>query len=360
VSHVRRGSIVQLALFAAAAALLGVLLASPSPHFGFQLHWLPISATREAGRIHFVFWFVTGICVFIFAIVAAVLGYAVWKFRRPPDDDSDGPPIHGHTGLEIAWTAIPFLLVTAIAIVSAIVLAKDDAAGANPLRVDVVAQQFKWTFYYGCSQGPTGIDCTKAKPSDLLMLPVNRSVVLHMTSKDVIHSFWVPEFSQKQDLVPGIHPTLHITPDRIGTYPVICTELCGLGHALMRTQAKVVSTAAFAKWLKAGQPKAAPGGTSGSAAAIFTGQGCGACHTLAAAAAHGTIGPDLDKLKAEAARAGKPLAPFIRESIVSPNAYIEPGFPRNVMPQNFAQKLTTSQLTSLVQFLVASVKKGAK
>jgi cytochrome c oxidase subunit II len=348
---VHRGSIVQLALFAVAAAVIGVLLASPSPDFGFQLHWLPISATREAGRIHFVFWFVTGICVFIFAIVAAVLGYAVWKFRRPPDDDSDGPPIHGHTGLEIAWTAIPFLLVTAIAIVSAIVLAKDDAAGANAMKVDVVAQQFKWSFYYP-SLGN--------KESDELVLPVNRSVVLTMTAKDVIHSFWVPEFSQKQDLVPGIHPTLHITPDRIGTYPVICTELCGLGHALMRSRARVVSAADFAKWAKTGRPTAAPAAGATAGASIFTGQGCNACHTLAAAAANGTIGPDLDKLQAEAARAGQPLLAFIRTSIVSPNAYVEPGFPKNTMPQDFAQKLTKSQLASLVQFLAASAKKGTK
>ena len=351
----RRGSIVQLALFAAVAGALGVLVAT-------RLHWLPEPATREAGRIHFVFWFVTGICIFIFAIVAAVLGYAVWKFRRAPDDDSDGPPIHGHTGLEITWTAVPFLLVTSMAIVSAIVLAKDDAAGANPLRVDVVAQQFKWSFYYGCKPIPKGAaDCSKAKESDILMLPVNRSVVLHMTSRDVIHSFWVPQFSQKQDVVPGIHPTLHITPDRIGTYPVICTELCGLGHGLMRSQAKVLSAAAFAKWAKSGPAAAAPGLTNGaSGLAVFKGSACSSCHTLAAAGSHGTIGPDLDKLQAEATRAGKPLAAFIHESIVSPNAYIEPRYPRSVMPQNFAHLLTKTQISSLVQFLVASAKKGGK
>src|SRR5205807_8182167 len=177
----------------------------------------------------FVFWFVTGICIFIFAIVAAVLAYAVLKFRRAPDDDTDGPPIHGHTGLEITWTAIPAILVTAIAIVSAIVLAKDDAAGANPLRVDVVAQQFAWSFHSGCKQS-SGAPANCTKHSDVLRLPVGRSVLLRMTSKDVVHSFWVPQFSQKQDVVPGIHPTLHITPTRVGTYPIVCTELCGLGH----------------------------------------------------------------------------------------------------------------------------------
>ena len=228
----RRGSLVQLVLFALVASAAGVALA-------LIPNWLPASASDEAGRIDFVFWFVTGICVFIFAVVAAVLAYAVLKFRAKPDDDSDGPPIHGHTGLEIAWTAVPAVLVTAIAIVSAVVLAKNDAEGATPLRVDVVAQQFFWSYSYPGYGN---------KSSAVLRLPVHRSVVLQMHSKDVIHSFWVPEFRQKQDVVPGIEPTLHITPNKLGTYPVICTELCGLGHGLMRSRVIVMKPDAFQEW----------------------------------------------------------------------------------------------------------------
>jgi cytochrome c oxidase subunit II len=345
---VRRGSFVQLLLFAIVAGAAGLTLAlAPA--------WLPEPASREAGRIHFVFWFVTGICIFIFAIVAAVMAYAVLKFRRQPDDDSDGPPIHGHTGLEIVWTAVPAVLVTAIAIVSAIVLAKDDAAGANPLRVDVVAQQFAWTYYYPSFSN---------KKSAVLYLPKDRSVVLRMTSKDVAHSFWVPEFSQKQDLLPGIHPTLHITPDRIGTYPVICTELCGLGHALMRSQAKVVTPAAFTKWAKGGGTTSSGGGSAAGppagnqqGLALFNQQGCNGCHTLAAAKSNGTTGPDLDRLAAYAKTAGKPLPAFVRQSIESPNAYIEKGYPRGVMP-DFGKTLSKIQIDALVSFLVASVNKG--
>ena len=228
----RRGSIVQL-------VVIGVVAGGIASVLALIPDWLPPAASDEAGRIDFVFWFVTGICIFIFAIVAAVIAYSMVRFRRKPDDDTDGPPIHGHTGLEIFWTAVPTVLVTAIAIVSAIVLAKDDAAGSNPLRVDVTAQQFAWTFSYPQYGN---------KKSAVLRLPVNRSVVLRMTSKDVIHSFWVPEFRQKQDLVPGIHPTLHITPNKVGTYPVVCTELCGLGHALMRSRAVVMERGAFRRW----------------------------------------------------------------------------------------------------------------
>jgi cytochrome c oxidase subunit 2 len=141
--------------------------------------------------------------------------------------------------LEILWTAVPALLVTAITIVSAIVLAKDDAAGANPLRVNVYAQQFFWSYSYPGYGN---------KDSSVLRLPVDRSVVLRMTARDVIHSFWVPEFRQKQDVVPGIHPTLHITPNKLGTYPVICTELCGVGHGLMRSRVVVMEPDAFERW----------------------------------------------------------------------------------------------------------------
>ena len=228
----RRGSIVQL-------VLIGVVAGGVASALALIPNWLPPAASREAGRIDFVFWFVTGICIFVFAIVAAVTVVAVWKFRAKPDDDSDGPPIHGNTGLEIIWTAIPTILVTAIAIVSAIVLAKDDAAGSNPLRIDVTAQQFAWTFTYPQYGN---------KKSAVLRLPLERSTVLTMTAKDVIHSFWVPEFRQKQDLMPGIHPTLHITPTEIGSYPVVCTELCGLGHALMRSRAVVMKPEDFRRW----------------------------------------------------------------------------------------------------------------
>jgi cytochrome c oxidase subunit 2 len=231
---VRRGSIVQL-------ILIGVLAGAIASAVALIPDWMPPSASKEAGRIDFVFWFVTGICIFIFAIVAAVSILAVIKFRAKPDDDSDGPPIHGHTGLEILWTAVPTVLVTAIAIVSAIVLAKDDAAGANPLRVNVFAQQFFWSYSYPGYGN---------KKSSVLRLPVDRSVVLKMHAKDVLHSFWVPEFRQKQDLVPGLHPTLHITPNKLGTYPVVCTELCGLGHALMRSRVIVMKPDAFEAWAR--------------------------------------------------------------------------------------------------------------
>jgi cytochrome c oxidase subunit 2 len=342
----RRGSILSL-------VGIGVVAGGIAAAVAVLLPWLPTPASREAGRIDFVFWFVIVICIVIFSIVVAALIYSVIRFRVAPDDLSDGPPIHGHTGLEIAWTLIPTILVTSIGIVSAIVLAQNDAQGKDVLHVDVTAQQFAWSFSYPDSGGVT---------SAVLRLPKDRSVLLVMHSKDVIHSFWVPQFGQKEDVVPGITTTLHITPDRLGSYPVICTELCGLGHALMRSTAIVMQPAAFDSWAKQQQrattPSTSGGGATAAGKAVFANNACGSCHTLTAAGATGTIGPDLDKLPQWATEAKQPLASFVHQSIVDPNAYIQPGFPKNVMPQTFGSSLSKSELDSLVQFLVSSSKKG--
>jgi cytochrome c oxidase subunit 2 len=326
---------------------IGTLAGGMATAVAVLLPWLPEDASKEAGRIDFVFWFTVGICIMIFALVVAVLLYSILNFRAKPDDDSDGPPIHGHTGLEIVWTLIPTILVTSIGIVSAIVLGRNDALGKNVLHVNVTAQQFAWSFQYPEAKNLT---------TGVLRLPVGRSVLLSFTALDVIHSFWVPQFGQKEDTVPGLHTHLHITPTKIGTFPVICTELCGLGHATMRTEAIVMTPAAFNKWLKGQTAATTSPNPTVSGAAVFKNNPCGSCHTLAAAGASGKIGPDLDKLPQWAKQAKQPLEQFIRTSITNPNAYTQPGFPKNVMPP--FSSLPKAQLDALVQYLIQSSKKG--
>jgi cytochrome c oxidase subunit 2 len=337
---VRAGVIVRLVVLALIAGGITTVVAVVP-------HWLPPSASQQADRIHFVFWYVTVICIVIYAVVIAALVYSIWKFRAAPDDDSDGAPIHGHTGLEVAWTAIPFALVTSMAIICTIVLARNGEAGPNPLRVDVTAQQFAWTFTYPQQNNLT---------TSVLRLPINRPTKFTLRSLDVIHSFWVPEFSQKQDAVPGITTSIVVTPTKLGTFPVICTELCGLGHATMRSTVIVMPQGQFDAWVKQ-NGQTAGGGGAAAGKAVFINNGCNACHTLKAANATGTIGPDLDKLPQYAQAAGMPLEQFIHESIVNPEAYVEKGYPANVMPKNFAS-LPKSQLDALVAFLAASSKGG--
>lgn len=302
--------------------------------------WLPPADSKEAVKVDEVYWFVTIICVAIFALVAGVSLYAIWKFRAAPDDLDDGAPIHGHTGLEVVWTAIPAALVTAITIYSGVVLTQVENIPKQHRVVEVTAQQFAWSFHY------PEADVTSGQ----LALPVDEPVELKLNAKDVIHSFWVPEWRMKRDAVPGIETTLVITPTKEGTFTVICTELCGLGHAAMRARALVFSHAGYEKWLADEKAKAAQAG-SVAGKTLFT-QQCGSCHVLADAGTQGAVGPDLDKVLA-----GK-NADFIRQSIVNPNAEIAPGYQPNVMPGNFGDTLTDQQLQSLVDYLVKTAGKS--
>jgi cytochrome c oxidase subunit 2 len=334
-----RGTFWQLGVIAAIAVAIQVVVA-------YAIPWLPYPASREAGRISFVFWFCEWICVFIFAIVVAVLVYAVWKFRVKEGDMSDGPPTHGHTGLEIAWTAIPFLLVTSMAVASAIVLAKNGRAGTDPLRITATGQQFAWTFTYPNHQ-----------TYPILRLPVYRHVLLTITAKDVLHSFWVPQLYQKQDAVPGLPTHIVVTPTKMGTFPVICVELCGLGHSTMRSTALVMSKDDYDSWY-AGASKSASAPAAGGANAglsVFEKYGCAACHTFTPAKASGKVGPDLDKLKADAQKAGQALDAYIKESIEDPGAYVVPGYQAGVMPP-FKGTISGANLDALVQYLASNAK----
>jgi cytochrome c oxidase subunit II len=230
---VRKG-IVQLV---AIGIVIGVALTLVAVLF----QWLPTSASEEFDRIQALYWFATVISIVIFSLVTAVIIFSVWKWRVPLDDDADGPPIHGHTGLEIVWTAVPALLVLAIGIFSAIVLARNGEAGNNPMEVEALGQQFAWKFTYQ--------DYDDLQSGELV-LPLGQEVRFTMRSVDVIHSFWVPNFGQKMDAVPGIETEILVTPDELGEFEVVCAELCGLGHATMRAAARVVEQGEFDAWVE--------------------------------------------------------------------------------------------------------------
>ena len=228
-----RKGIVQLV---AIGVVIGVVVTLVAVLF----QWLPTSASEEFDRIQDIYWFATVISIVIFSIVGAVVVFSVWKWRVPDDDDAEGPPIHGHTGLEIVWTAVPAILVIALGIVSAVVLSENGNASPNALQVKVIGQQFAWKFEYP--------ELGNVKSGELV-LPVGEQTHFTLEAVDVIHSFWVPNFGQKMDAVPGIETTINVTPTRTGEFAVICTELCGLGHATMRAKARVVTKAEFDKWI---------------------------------------------------------------------------------------------------------------
>jgi cytochrome c oxidase subunit II len=254
-----------LARIIAAIVVLTVVMAVPMT----QIHWNGTEASTQAHDIDTLLNVMIILSCFVFSIVLVMLGYCVWKYRAKPGDESDGEPIHGNTKLEITWTVIPTVIVLFGAIYSWIVLGNIESQAADDLKINVTAQQYEWTFNYPQPNG-------KVVSSKVLVVPDGRQLDLTLTSLDVLHSFWVPEWRIKRDLVPkgpggnDVDDTVVVTPDKVGTYNVVCTELCGFGHATMRALVKVVPPNEFETWLKKqpqlkplpGSPNSASTGTS--------------------------------------------------------------------------------------------------
>jgi cytochrome c oxidase subunit 2 len=181
---------------------------------------------------------------FVFSIVMVMLGYSIWKWRAKPGDESDGEPIHGNTRLEIAWTVIPTVIVLFLAAYSWVVLDEIEAKEEERIPVTVTAQQFAWRFDYP-EEGVTARE---------MHVPVDTQLDVSLRALDVIHSFWVPEWGIKRDAVPGapganIDDNFVVTPTEEGTFSLVCTELCGVGHATMRAVVVVESEEDYRRWL---------------------------------------------------------------------------------------------------------------
>jgi cytochrome c oxidase subunit 2 len=364
---------------------IGVAILLP---IALVIPWFPHKSSVQAGNVRTLYTVLLIATVPIFVLVETVVLFSVWKFRmRPGDEDKDGPPIHGNTRLEVVWTVLPAVLILGLVTYAYTVLHNNEKHRAGEMLVNVTARQFTFEFSYPGLDGKTVV-------SPQLYLPNDKPVVFKIRSLDVVHSFFVPDFSEKIDAVPGIVTTLRVTPRRLGTYPAECTELCGAGHSLMREAVHVVSPSAFDSWAKSqkangpppiGTPPpnasnyAAGATSSGSASSssssasatsaaagktVFTGSaGCSGCHTLAAAGATGTVGPNLDqRLRSDCASAksksvrGGTLQKCINTAITSPYKYIPSGYHAGVMPPNFAHTLTSNQIQALVTFLSGAAK----
>jgi cytochrome c oxidase subunit II len=260
----------------------GILLTGVSFWVGQHHGLLPTAASKEAFLVDGLFNTMMTISVGLFIIVQGAIVFAAIRFRHRPGDDTDAPPIHGNIPLEIFWTAIPAIVVLGLAVYSfdvytqmggrdpmdhsaqaqsssAIAQVPGSAMAAplpsnavgevviadqNPpssaLAVNVAAMQFAWIFSYPDSGVMSGE----------LHVPLGREVRVNLSANDVIHAFWVPEFRLKQDAVPGRESMLSFTPTSVGTYPLICAELCGAYHGAMKSQVIVETPAEFDRWIQ--------------------------------------------------------------------------------------------------------------
>jgi cytochrome c oxidase subunit II len=337
-----RAAVRQMLLIGAVVSAIGIAVA-------LWIDWFPIQASAQGKKIDTLWDVLLIASVPVFVLVETIVLYSAIKFRmRPGEELKDGPPIHGNTRLEIIWTAIPAMLLVGLCTYAYIVLTDiEKAPAAETMNVRVVGQQFTWTFYYKGDDG-------KEIASPRLYLPANQAVYFTVQSKDVIHDFWVPAFRMKIDAVPGIDTHLRVTTNnKVGEYPVVCAELCGLGHSTMRQSAYVLSKGDFDKKfaeLKQGGGKPAGGGGGGEETdgkTLFTQAAqpaCASCHTLKDAGSTGTTGPNLDEAIPKLDDA------FIKQSIQDPDAKVTAGFPAGIMPR-YGDTLSDTQVDALVKYL---------
>lgn len=230
------------------------------------------------------------LAVAVALVVFAILTYILIHFRYQP-----GAPqprqVHGNTQLELAWTLIPAVLVAIIAVPTVrTIFATQQSAPEGALIVEVNGFQWWWEFRYPLANGDTVVTANEVH------VEVGRPVELRMTSRDVIHSFWIPQMGGKRDVIPGRLNTIVFTPLEAGVYLGQCAEFCGESHALMKMRLVAHEPAEYAAWLEnEGRPAVEP---TDSAVMIgrqlVTGGVCAGCHTIRGTPAQfGRLGPDL-------------------------------------------------------------------
>jgi len=194
------------------------------------------------------------IAVGVFVLVEGLLLIITLRFRRKPDDDTLPPQTHGNHRLELIWTAIPALIVTGLFIASTMVLVDVEATSEEPgVTVDVTAFQWQWTFDYQ-AQALSFTGSGDQGPE--MVVPVDEPVLFRLHAQDVIHSFYVPQFFRKLDVVPGRVNQFEVTITEQGTFGGQCAEFCGLGHDAMFFTVRAVDRPTFDQWVTDEQAKA--------------------------------------------------------------------------------------------------------
>lgn len=280
-----------------------------------------------------VLWWSVG----IFVVVEFLLLFALWRYRRRPDDTGAPVQVHGHTALEIAWTLAPAAILFFIAIPTVRTIFETQSESLpqdDPLEVEVVAHQWWWEFRY---------PDLAVETANELHVPRGRTVALSLTSADVIHSFWVPRLGGKRDLNPGEVNRLWFTPDSVGVYDGQCAEFCGVSHANMRMKVIVDEPDAFQRWIEALQRPARPDSVGFM---TFLVSGCAACHAIGGTPAQGRLGPPLTDLGRRTTIAGLlPNTPARLAGWLRNPDSVKPGA---LMPD---LNLSEARIDSLVAFL---------
>jgi len=302
--------------------------------------WLP-SASTSAERVDSLLWFITVLSAFFFVLVVGTMVVFAVKYRRRTPGQKTAN-IHGNRTVEIVWAAIPAVLLVIIFARGFHDYMDMAVPPGDSIEVRVTGQKWFWSFTYP----KLGIN------SNELVVPVDRPVKLTMSSMDVIHSFYVPAFRLKRDVLPNRYTVMWFNPNQTGTFDIFCAEYCGTGHSVMLGQIKVLSDVEYRKWVDSG------GGMSGEGMSsvdfgkqLFTRQGCATCHSVDGSK---KTGPSLVGRfgNVESLIGGGTVTVddnYLRESIMNPGAKVVVGY-EPVMP-TYAGKLKEEQTNALIDYI---------
>jgi len=310
------------------------VLAQSGPRF-----WMPRQASSTAARVDWVFYFVYGLSVFFFLLIVFLMLLFVFRYRRRPGHQPGPAPTHSAV-LELTWTIIPLLLVIVIFYAGFKTFVDTRVPPANAYEVKVYGQKWSWSFQY-----PNGhID------SDL-HVPVNTPIVLTLTSNDVVHSFYVPEFRLKMDAVPGRYNKAWFEALAPGEYQAFCAEYCGTEHSTMLALVIVHEPGTFEKWLADASDPFKTRSPAEVGALLIKRRGCLQCHTTDGSAGQG---PTFQGAfgREEAFRDGSRGIVdenYIRESILNPQAKIVAGF-EPIMP-TYQGQLRDREIDAIIDYL---------
>ncbi len=301
---------------------------------GFPL--IPEQASTIAEGVDLLYYFLSAVSIFFSVLIFSVIFYFAIRYRRRSDTEIP-KPIHGSTALEIIWSAIPFCIVMVMFGWGASLYFTNSRAPEGAMTINVVGKQWMWKL-----QHPEG-----QREINELHVPVGRPVRLVMTSEDVIHSFYVPAFRTKMDVLPGRYTTAWFQATKTGEFHLFCAEYCGNEHSLMIGKVIVMEPVAYEEWLSgagAGESMAAIGER------LFTELRCDSCHNPDG----GGRGPSLEEVfgRTVALESGQSIVAdesYIRESILNPRARVVAGF-RPVMP-TFQGQITEEQLLQLLAYI---------
>jgi cytochrome c oxidase subunit 2 len=298
--------------------------------------FFPHQASVQAYQVDAIYFFLVAVTAFFSLLIATlIVGFAV-KFRRRRRDEI-GAQIHGSLALELLWTVIPFFIVMVMFGWGAKIFFDMYRPPNGAMEIYVVGKQWMWKVQHMDGQ----------KEINELHVPVGRPVKLIMGSEDVIHSYFIPDFRVKADVIPGRYNVLWFTATKPGRYHLFCAEYCGTRHSGMIGWITAMEPADFQTWLAGGKPSDSPGAAGEK---LFTDLACVSCH----APGPQQSGPSLEGIY------GKPVQlqgggsvivddAYLRESILTPAAKVVEGF-QPVMPP-FQGLVTEEQLLQLIAYV---------